>query len=140
MPQHKRPFPTPEELDVLTKHTLKQSAAILGLSYDRVRRICVDNNVPYIRLRSVPSDEWGKASKRARRMWMDGNTLHQISKQTRMDLGRCCQMIGIPTLPKSMWHLKQDVVDWILTQMPDGDMGIEEFIGILLTEIYEDDK
>lgn len=137
MPQQKRPLPTPEELAVLTTHTLKQSASILGISYDMVRRICVDNNVPYIRLRSVPSSEWGKASKRARRMWMDGNTLYQISKQTRMDLGRCCQAVGVPTLPKSMWHINRDVVDWILTQMPQGDMGIDEFIGILLTEMYE---
>ena len=140
MPQHKRPPPTPEELAVLTTHTLKQSAAILGLSYDRVRRICVDNNVPYIRLRSVPSHEWGNASKRARRMWLDGSTIYEISKQTRMELDRCCQMVGIPTIPKCLWHLKRDVVDWILLQMPSGDMGLDEFIGILLTEMYEEDK
>jgi len=49
-------------------------------------------------------------------------------------------MVSIPTMPKSMWHLKRDVVDWILLQMPSGDMGLDEFIGILLTEMYEEDK
>jgi hypothetical protein len=137
MPQNKRPPPTPAELEVLAKHTLKQSAEILGLSYDRVRRICVDNDVPYIRLRSVSSSEWGKSAKRARRMWMDGDTIYKISNQTRLPMGKCCQAVGVPTLPKSMWHINRDVVDWIMLQMPNEGMGFDEFVGILLTEMYE---
>ena len=140
MAHPKRKPPTPEEIEVLTKHTLKESAAILGLSYDRVRRICVNNNIPNVRLSSVSSENWGKPSKLARTMWADGKTMYEISKQTRKELGQCCRMVGIPAIPSAMKHLKKDVVDWIVNQLPRGGMGLEEFVGILLTEMYEDDQ
>jgi hypothetical protein len=140
MPRVKRPLPTPEEVEILTTHTLRESAAILGMSYDRVRRICVDNKIPNIRLRNVSPENWGNPSKQARLMWSEGRTLSEISRQTRKDPCLCCRMIGLPTLPPAMWHINRDVVDWLMVQFPKGDMCYNEFIGILLTEMFEEDK
>lgn len=138
MGRQKREAPTDEVVKIITSNTLEESARILKISTSTVRKICLDNDIEFVRITSVSRQDWGARKKLIIAEWASENmNIFQLSKKTGFKMWMCCNLVGLPTLPLALCHLRRGVVEQFISEVPDG-MSMDEYMSFIIAEAYGD--